>query len=80
LDLHQPERIPREYLKKIFRKFVQVDGDPKRGGAGLGLALSYEIIKAHHGQIWVESELGKGARFYFTLPIVKEEIGEKQEE
>jgi two-component system, NtrC family, sensor histidine kinase KinB len=65
--------IPKEYLKKIFLKFVQVDGDPKRGGAGLGLALSYEIVKAHGGQIWAESELGEGSCFNFTLPILKTE-------
>ncbi|MFP4498999.1 MAG: ATP-binding protein, partial [Vulcanimicrobiota bacterium] len=70
--------IPRDYLKKVFRKFVQVESDPKRGGAGLGLALSLEIIRAHHGTLWVESELGKGSQFYFTLPVAKEENGEDE--
>lgn len=60
--------ISKEYQNKIFKKFVQVENDPKRGGAGLGLALSYEIIKAHGGSIWVESQPKKGSKFYFTLP------------
>jgi len=60
--------IPKEFRKKIFHKFVQVDDDPKRGGAGLGLALSFEIIKAHHGSIWLD-ETSNGAVFHFTLPI-----------
>jgi NtrC-family two-component system sensor histidine kinase KinB len=61
--------IPRDYLKKIFRKFVQVANDPNPGGAGLGLALCHEIVKAHNGNIWVESEMDRGSRFMFTLPI-----------
>jgi len=61
--------IPGEYIEKVFRKFVQVAEDPNPGGAGLGLALVYEIIKSHNGDIWVESELGKGCRFHFTLPV-----------
>ncbi|MBL8223098.1 MAG: hypothetical protein JNL62_27920, partial [Bryobacterales bacterium] len=39
------------------------------GGTGLGLALIREMIQGHRGRVWVESELGKGSRFYFTLPM-----------
>lgn len=60
--------IPKELQDKIFEKFVQIENDPKRGGAGLGLAVSREIIKAHKGKIWVESEMNKGAKFFFLIP------------
>lgn len=59
--------IPATHLDKIFGKFEQVPGQ-KRGGTGLGLTISKLFVEAHRGRIWVESELGKGARFYFTLP------------
>jgi signal transduction histidine kinase len=54
----------------VFEKFRQV-GDPltdKPSGTGLGLAISKEIVEHHGGQMWVESELGKGSSFSFTLP------------
>ncbi|HZE72517.1 MAG TPA: ATP-binding protein [Pyrinomonadaceae bacterium] len=60
--------IPQEYLPHIFDKFVQVPG-AATGGAGLGLAISRLIIEAHGGQISVQSELGHGSTFTFTLPV-----------
>jgi PAS domain S-box-containing protein len=57
-----------EHLDEIFKPFVQAKGK-KKGGTGLGLAITKEIVLAHHGQIWVESEVGKGSTFYFTLPV-----------
>lgn len=65
------EGIPAEYLKTIFDKFIQVKdkNGETTGGAGLGLAISKEIIKAHGGEIWATSELGLGSSFYFTLSI-----------
>ncbi len=67
--------IPRDSIHKIFEKFVQIESDKKKGGAGLGLAVSAEIIKAHGGKIWAESEINKGSKFHFLLPVVKEGQG-----
>lgn len=59
-----------EKLDKIFTKFFQIDkAKGNIEGLGLGLFISKEIVKAHHGQIDVESEFGKGATFNFTLPV-----------
>jgi signal transduction histidine kinase/CheY-like chemotaxis protein len=68
--------ISPEDQKKVFDKFYQVDGSTTRnaGGIGLGLALTKRIIDLHNGQIRVESELGKGSRFYFTLPVEKQKL------
>src|ERR1700752_2961454 len=60
--------IPSEYLPHIFDKFVQVPDAPT-GGAGLGLAISKSIVEAHGGQISVQSKLGVGTTFTFTLPL-----------
>lgn len=61
--------IPQEYLPHIFDKFVQVPG-VATGGAGLGLAISRLIVEAHGGQISVQSEVGQGSTFTFTLPVI----------
>jgi signal transduction histidine kinase len=65
--------IPREYLPRLFGKFVQVPGSAT-GTAGLGLAISQRIIRAHNGEIRVESEVGKGSTFTFTLPLASREL------
>ena len=62
--------IPSEETKKIFDEFYQVTrpGKEKSRGVGLGLAISKKVVETHGGKIWVESEMGKGTSFHFTLP------------
>jgi signal transduction histidine kinase len=62
--------IPSEHLERVFDMFHQADSSSTRnfGGTGLGLALARKFVEMHGGDIWVESELGKGARFTFILP------------
>lgn len=61
--------IPEEYRKKIFEKFVRAGNDKEeKSGTGLGLAIAKEIITAHNGRIWVDSELGEGSKFSFYIP------------
>lgn len=61
--------IPPEDLEKIFSRFFRVEGLSTRfPGLGIGLYVSKDIIERHNGKIWVESELGKGSSFYFTIP------------
>jgi NtrC-family two-component system sensor histidine kinase KinB len=62
--------IPEEYQSKIFQKFVRIKGQDA-GGTGLGLAICKEIVRAHGGAIWVESSLGQGSNFTFTLPVAQ---------
>ncbi|PIR79015.1 MAG: hypothetical protein COX79_04045 [Candidatus Levybacteria bacterium CG_4_10_14_0_2_um_filter_36_16] len=60
------ERIPKEKRKSIFKRFYQLITHSEKG-FGLGLYISEEIIKSHKGKIWVDSTVGKGSTFYFTL-------------
>jgi two-component system phosphate regulon sensor histidine kinase PhoR len=62
--------IASEHLSRLFERFYRVDKTRSResGGTGLGLAIAKHIIEAHRGAMWVESELGRGSRFCFTLP------------
>jgi signal transduction histidine kinase/CheY-like chemotaxis protein len=59
-------------LKRIFEPFTQVDNSIRRkhGGSGLGLTISKRFIELHGGHMWVESQVGVGSTFYFSLPIV----------
>ena len=62
--------IPPEQRDKVFDKFYQLSDVHTRqqGGSGLGLSIAKSIVEAHNGRIWVESEVGQGTTFYFTLP------------
>lgn len=63
--------ISKEAQKNLFSKFFQVDGSATReaSGTGLGLYIARRIVEAHGGRIWVESEVGKGSAFGFSLPL-----------
>ena len=62
--------IPPESLDRVFERFYRVDKARSReqGGTGLGLSIVKHIVQSHGGKVWVKSELGKGATFFFTLP------------
>ncbi len=62
--------IPKEYQEKIFERFFRIPGPVTgpRQGTGLGLAIAKKIVEDHGGRIWVESKIGEGSRFCFTLP------------
>jgi NtrC-family two-component system sensor histidine kinase KinB len=62
--------ISPEYQAKIFQKFVQLKAQ-EGGGTGLGLAICKEIVRAHGGAIWVESNPGHGSTFTFTVPVAE---------
>jgi signal transduction histidine kinase len=63
--------IAPDHHELIFREFAQVDSSASRAhhGTGLGLTIARRFVELHGGKIWVESELGCGSRFYFTLPV-----------
>jgi two-component system sensor histidine kinase ChiS len=71
--------IPKEDTEKIFESFHQSDATTTRAfqGTGLGLSIARQLVELHGGEIWVESELGQGSRFTFTLPLFKEELAPK---
>jgi PAS domain S-box-containing protein len=67
--------ISQQDQTKLFQPFSQVDDSPTRktGGTGLGLSICQHIINMHGGRIWIESEVGKGSTFHFTLPLFRKE-------
>lgn len=62
--------IPADQLQSVFERFHQVETQKKTGGSGLGLAICKAITNLHAGNIWVESEEGKGSKFIVSLPVV----------
>jgi len=69
--------IPEDDLKKLFSEFFRVDNEINQNvkGTGLGLVLAKNITQAHHGKMWVESKVGVGTSFFFTLPVSAEAFG-----
>jgi signal transduction histidine kinase len=66
--------IPAEEQRQIFEKYYR--GKQGRGhltGMGMGLTIARQIVEAHNGRVWVESQPGEGATFSFTLPLAHEE-------
>lgn len=66
--------IEEKYLEKIFDRFYRVETMAHTiPGTGLGLAIAKELVEKHEGKIWVESKVGVGSTFYFTIPVFSEE-------
>jgi len=63
--------IPPQYQKQIFELFKRLHGH-QYPGSGIGLATCKRLVERYGGRIWVESEVGKGSTFFFTLPASKE--------
>ncbi|MEN9204039.1 MAG: histidine kinase [Thermostichus sp. DG_1_6_bins_120] len=63
--------IPEADQENIFSELVRLSRDQQQEGYGIGLSLCRQIVRAHYGQIWVESTLGKGSSFHFTLPVYR---------
>jgi signal transduction histidine kinase len=72
--------IPENYREKIFEKFSQMEEQESlRGrGSGLGLTFCKLVVEAHDGRIWVESQMGQGSTFTFTLPVAETESVNKE--
>jgi len=69
--------IPQADQPRIFERFYRVDVARSRevGGTGLGLAIAKHLVEVHGGRLWVESEVGRGSRFHFTVPVRESERG-----
>jgi light-regulated signal transduction histidine kinase (bacteriophytochrome) len=63
--------IDPQYAKQVFGIFKRLHSSESYSGTGIGLAICQKIVERYGGRIWVESELGKGATFCFTLPVAQ---------
>ena len=73
--------IPQEHQDKVFDRFYRVDSQLTHGtpGSGLGLSITKGHIEAHGGKVWLESTVGKGSMFYFSLPLEQDETLSKNQ-
>jgi signal transduction histidine kinase/ligand-binding sensor domain-containing protein len=73
--------ISENHQRRIFESFEQADGSTARiyGGAGLGLAITKELVQRHGGRLWVTSTPGEGSEFYFSIPSISNEAAQKLE-
>jgi two-component system, OmpR family, phosphate regulon sensor histidine kinase PhoR len=71
--------IPKADQPRIFERFYRVDAARSReaGGTGLGLSIAKHLVEAHGGRIWVDSELGHGSHFHFSVPVFEAERGSR---
>jgi signal transduction histidine kinase len=66
----QGRGIATDQLPRLFQRFQRIQGTSGTEGIGLGLYISRVLVEAHDGKIWVESKVGKGSTFSFSLPVV----------
>jgi signal transduction histidine kinase len=61
--------IPKQQMSKVWEVFYRYDPDGPTAGEGLGLSIVRRILDRHNGRAWIESESGKGSKFFVALPV-----------